>query len=208
MNSEKDKEDQPKISKLSKDIKQAKQEFNKSEREKTDLEKEIEELKKKNEEYFDQLLRLKAEFENYRKRVEREKSELTEWVKYDIMLSLLSLYDMFRMAKNHISESPSDIENLKVGLNMIFSEFDKLFKSMGLLEIDILNKEYDPMTCEIIETVEGDDESDGKVVEVIQPGYKINNHLLRPAKVKVARKHQDLPNSSTQEGSNKKETKT
>ncbi len=200
MSSNKDKENQNKISQLNKQIEELKEEIKNCEAEKPELEKEIEELKKKNEEYYDQLLRLKAEFENYRKRVEKEKSELAEWVKYDVMLSILPLYDMLKMAQDHISQSPSDIENLKVGLGMIFSEFDKLFESMGLSELDVLNKQYDPMTCEIVGTVEGDGENEGLVVEVVQPGYIAKNRLIRPAKVKIVKKSQPSKEASELQG--------
>jgi molecular chaperone GrpE len=71
---------------------------------------------------------------------------------------------------------------------MIFTEFEKLFKNQGVEVIDILNKRYDPMLCEIVQTVEGNDENDGVVVEVVQPGYIMNGKLLKAAKVKVAKK--------------------
>lgn len=182
------KENIEKISELKEKVEELKEEVRECEKEKSSSEKEFEEWKKKAEDYYDQLLRLKAEFENYRKRTEKEKVELIEWTKYDFILSLLPLFEMMKMAKSHISDSNSDVEGIKTGLSMIFSEFEKVFKSVGLLEVDVLNKPYDPMTCEIIGTVDGNDENDGKVVEIVQPGYLLKNRVLKPAKVRIAKK--------------------
>jgi len=152
-----------------------------------DLDARVKDYKKKAEDYYDQLLRLKAEFENFRKRVDKEKKELLAWGKYDFMQHLIPLYEMMNMAKIHI-ENSSSYEDIKTGVNMIFTEFEKLFKNQGVEVIDILNKRYDPMLCEIVQTVEGNDENDGVVVEVVQPGYIMNGKLLKAAKVKVAKK--------------------
>jgi molecular chaperone GrpE (heat shock protein) len=82
---------------------------------------------------------------------------------------------------------------------MIFNEFEKIFKANGLTEIDILNKKYDPMLCEIVATVDG--EEDGKVVEIIQPGYIIDGRLLKPAKVKIIKKVDSNSNATSEPGS-------
>ncbi|MCX7647127.1 MAG: nucleotide exchange factor GrpE [Elusimicrobiales bacterium] len=176
-------------------IEELKEEIKECDKDKKEIEKELEDYKKKSEEYYEQLLRLKAEFENYRKRVDKEKHDLIAWGKYDFMKHLLPLYEMMNMAKNHL-ENSSSYEDIKVGLNMIFAEFDKLFKNQGVSEVDALNKKYDPMTCEIIGTVEGNDENDGNVVEVVQPGYMINGKLLKAARVKVAKKKEETQDKS------------
>lgn len=173
-----------KMSEIKEEIKELKEEVKNCQEEKVNTEKELEEYKKKADEYYDQLLRLKADFENYRKRVEKEKKELMEWARYNMMLEILPVYEMLKTAKTHFNSS--DVESLKMGIDMILSEFDKFFKNVGLSEIDVLDKQYDPMTSEIVATVDG--EEDGKVVEVIQPGYMFNSQVIRPAKVKVIKK--------------------
>jgi molecular chaperone GrpE len=173
------------LDKTKEKIEELKEEKKECENEKNNILLELDEYKKKAEDYYDQLLRLKAEFENYRKRVEKEKIELVKWGKYDFMQSILPLYEMMNMAKKHIENSSSH-KDIKYGLDMIFAEFDKVFKNHGLTEIDVFNKKYDPMLCEIVATVDGDDE--GKVVEVISPGYMVDGRILRPAKVKVIKK--------------------
>jgi len=175
-------------------IEELKEEKKECEKQEKILLNELEEYKKKSQDYYDQLLRLKAEFENYRKRVEKEKIEMIKYGKYDIMQSILPLYEMMNMAKKHIETSKSH-EDIKIGIDMIFNEFDKIFKSNGLVEIDILNKKYDPMLCEIVSTIDGDE--DGKVVEIIQPGYLIDGRLLKPAKVKIIKKDHAATNSES-----------
>ncbi|MCX7905168.1 MAG: nucleotide exchange factor GrpE [Elusimicrobiales bacterium] len=191
-----------KISELKDKIEDLKEDIKECHKLNDSYEKELELYKKKADEYYDQLLRLKAEFENYRKRIEKEKQELIEWTKYDFILSLLPLVEMMKMAKSHI-ETQSDIENVKIGLSMIFNEFEKVFKNVGLSEIDVMGKVYDPMTCEIIGTVEGDDENDGKVVEIIQPGYIMNNRVIKPAKVRIAKKNKSSNDNLNIEEENK-----
>lgn len=168
------------------ELKETKEELKECNNKKTDLENKLEEYRKKSEEYYEQLLRLKAEFENYRKRIDREKKDLIDWGKYDMIQRILPVFEMMQMAKSHINDN-SDIENLKQGLNMIFAEFEKFFKEQGVKEIDVLNKTYDPMLCEIVGIVETDSGEDGKVVEIIQPGYTVADRLLRPAKVKITK---------------------
>lgn len=196
-----------------KDLKEAKEKINEAneeivscEKEKSSIEKELQESKKKEQEYYDQLLRLKAEFENYRKRIEKEKHEIANWARYDFIQHIIPLYEMMKMASAHISNS-SSLDDIKKGLEMIFLEFEKLFKAEGVSEIDILNKKCDPMLCETIATVDGDGSNDDIVVEVVQPGYMVNGRLLKPAKVKVAKKKEikeskenvEKPEEKTQE---------
>lgn len=144
--------------------------------------------------YYDQLLRLKADFENYRKRNEKEKPELIKWGKYELILKIFPLYDMLISAHNHVINmdvgkcSKEQIDSLIKGLDMVFAEFSKSFEAEGIRPMELLNKPYDPMLCEIIGIVEGDEKNDGLVVEEFQKGYMIESKVLRPAKVKIAKK--------------------
>jgi len=143
--------------------------------------------------YYEQILRLKADFENYRKRIEKEKPQLIEWGKKELILKIFPLYEILLSAHQHITRfdyekcSKEQIEELIKGLDLIFKEFSKLFEGEGIRQMDLLNKPYDPMMCEIIGIVDGNDDNDGLVVEVIQNGYMIDSQILRPAKVKIAK---------------------
>ena len=140
--------------------------------------------------YYDQLLRLQADFENYRKRVEKEKPELIKYGKAEMLIRLLPLYDMLLSAHNHVNsamDGGSSDEVLK-GLEMIFKEFSRLFEAEGLRPMDPVGKPYDPMASEILGVVDGDDSNDGLVTEELQKGFFYGDKILRPARVKIAKK--------------------
>ncbi len=151
---------------------------------------ELEKQKKQTEDYYNQLLRLQADFENYRKRMEKDRPELIKWGKAEILLRLLPLYDMLLSAHAHINtarENGGGDETLK-GLEMIFKEFSKVFDAEGLRAMDPVGKPYDPMASEILGVVEGTEENDGFVVEELQKGFYYGDKILRPARVKIAGK--------------------
>ena len=155
-------------------------------------------------EYYNQLVRLKAEFENYRKRVEREKPELVKWGKAGILLKLIPLYDVLLNAHAHVNkaigqnkssgEQPSsgqhkaETEELFKGLEIIFKEFSKVFESEGIQVMETVGKPCDPMAHEVMGTVEGNSSNDGAVVEELQRGFTVEGRVLRPARVRIAKK--------------------
>ena len=151
---------------------------------------ELEKQKKQSDDYYNQLLRLQADFENYRKRMEKDRPELIKWGKAEILLKLLPFYDMLLSAHAHINtakENGGGDETLK-GLEMIFKEFSKVFDAEGLRAMDTVGKPYDPMASEILGIVEGTEENDGFVVEELQKGFYYGEKILRPARVKIAKK--------------------
>lgn len=142
------------------------------------------------EDYFNQLLRLQADFENYRKRMEKERPELIRWGKAELLLKLLPLYDMLLAAHAHINtskENGNGGETLK-GLEIVFGEFSKVFDAEGLRAMEPAGKPYDPMASEILGVVDGTEENDGQVVEELQKGFYYGDKILRPARVKIAKK--------------------
>lgn len=143
----------------------------------------LEETKKEAENYYDQLLRLKADFENFRKRAEKEKKEYLEWGKEKILLKQLSMNDILENALKSAKEG-KNLDSIIVGLEMVNKEFNKMLKEEGVEEIKC--EQFDHNLCEALEQVESE-EKDGTVLEVYQKGYKINGKLMRPAKVKVAK---------------------
>ena len=151
---------------------------------------ELEKQKKQAEDYYGQLLRLQADFENYRKRVEKEKPELIKYGKADILIRLLPLYDLLLSAHNHINSARDGggSDDVLKGLEMIFKEFSKVFEAEGLRPMEPVGKPYDPMASEILGVVEGTDENDGLGTEELQKGFYYGEKILRPARVKIARK--------------------
>ena len=154
-------------------------------------ESELNDFEKKAAEYYDQLIRLKADFENFRKRTEKEKLELIKWGKNEVILKIFPLYDVLLSAHEHLAGvdplacDKERIEDVLKGLDMIFKEFSRFFESEGIRSMDLLNKPYDPMKCEIIGIDQGTEENDGFVTEIFQKGYMLDDRVLRPAKCQV-----------------------
>jgi molecular chaperone GrpE len=146
-----------------------------------------EQAKAKAADYYDQLLRLKAEFENFRRRTEKEKADTYRWGKEEIVLRLVSLMDVMEQAEAAAHGSP-DIKSMINGLDMLYREFKRLLKEEGLEEVSAAEGEnYDHALHEAVETEERE-EDDGRVLAVLQKGYRFMGHLLRPARVKISKK--------------------
>ncbi|MFH1619303.1 MAG: nucleotide exchange factor GrpE [bacterium] len=147
--------------------------------------------------YYDQMVRLKAEFENYCKRMEKERPELIKWGRTELLLRMLPLYDVLLHAHAHVNKVMIEDKaacngvtgDLCRGLELIFKEFSKLFESEGVREMETVGRPYDPMAHEIVGIVEaGDDAADGTVAEELQKGFMTGDRVVRPARVKIARK--------------------
>jgi molecular chaperone GrpE len=151
---------------------------------------ELEKQKTQAADYYNQLLRLQADFENYRKRVDKEKPEWVRWGKGEILLRLLPLYDLLQAAHSHVngSKEAGNSDEVLKGLEMIFKEFSKVFDAEGLRVMEPVGKPYDPMASEILGVVDGAEENDGLVLEELQKGFYYGDKILRPARVKIARK--------------------
>lgn len=140
----------------------------------------------KAQEYLNQILSLKAEFENYRKRVDREKPEIFRFGKAELLLKLLPIYDLLLQAHREVQASHNDTPLAK-GMEGIFKEFEKIFKEEDVAAMSPEGKPYDALLHEVLGTVESE-APEGTVIDVPQAGFTLNGKLLRSAKVRVARK--------------------
>lgn len=138
--------------------------------------------------YFDQLLMLQAEFENFRKRVDREKPELMRHGRREVLERMIPLYDVLLAAHDQVAQSNGEKGELVRGLEMIFEEFTKLFEAEGVAVIASIGEKYDFDRHEVLGQVETDEYAEGVVVEELQRGYLIGGKVLRPAKVRIAKK--------------------
>lgn len=163
--------------------------------------------KKKADEYWDQLLRLQAEFSNYRKRSEKEKIDAIVYGKEMIFERMISLLDIMEQALKH-SQTATDLNMMKQGFKMVVDEFLKFLKSEGIEPIQVVGENFDPHFHEALEQIEIEDEkNNNKVIDEIQKGYFFNGRLFRAAKVRVGKnKKEDLIENS-KEISNESETK-
>lgn len=150
------------------------------------LKQSLDEARAKAAEYYDQLVRLRAEFENFRKRAEKEKGDCRRWGKQEIILGLVSIMDVMEQAEA-AAHKTTDMKSVLAGLDMLYGEFKRLMKEEGLEEIGVKEgDDFDHEIHEAVETVQKEGE-DGKIVAVLQKGYRLNGVLLRPVRVKVSK---------------------
>jgi len=141
------------------------------------LKKEIELLKQQTEEFKNKYLRALADYQNLEKRISEEKFEIIKNANKHLILGLLPFLGNLEKAEVFIKD-----KGLKITKDHLFN----ILKEIGLEEIEVLNKEYDPNSAEVIDTVEGD--KDNIVTEVLRKGYKLNDKILQVAQVKVTKK--------------------
>lgn len=148
--------------------------------------KKIEALEEKNKDIHDRFLRLYSEFDNYRKRTSKEKLELFKNASSDLIAELLPILDDFERALQSINEDKNSTETLSEGVSLIYNKLKSILKSKGLEEIDALGKEFDTDYHEAITQIPVEEpELKGKVVDVVEKGYMLNDKVLRYAKVVV-----------------------
>jgi len=143
----------------------------------------------KAEAYFDQLLRLQAEFENARKRLQKEKEDHTKYSHGEMVRGLLPIYDHFDLALSNLNGT-SNPEVILKGVTLIKNEMWEFLTRHGLSRIETVGRPFNPEQHEAVEVMEDDSRPEDMVVEEVRPGYLLHGRLLRPATVKVSRKKQ------------------
>lgn len=144
-------------------------------------------------EYKDSLLRLQAEFENFKKRIDREKVQFRQFAAAEAVKSLLPVLDSFELALKSIKGD----DKISKGLEMIYGQFYSALESQGLRPIKAMGGRFDPYRHEVLLQDETDDErKDRVIVEEFQKGYIFNDAVLRCSKVRILRfaKKEDMQN--------------
>jgi molecular chaperone GrpE len=149
------------------------------------LKSETEELKNDNAALRDQLLRKQAEFENYRRRTERERTDVYKRGKKEVLLEMLSVLDNFERAMLSVSKT-EDEDALKLGFELIYKQFKDILIRMGIEPVESVGHLFDPHVHEAVTIEETSEHEANMVIEEFQRGYKLGDQLLRPAQVKVA----------------------
>ena len=135
----------------------------------------------------DELLRSKAEFINYRKRLEDEQVRLLKFCNEDLIKETLPILDNFERAISMDDTNLDDeVSKFLSGFKMIYCNFVNVLKNYGVIEIDGNNKPFDPVYHEAIMTEKRDGVEAGMVLEVLQKGYILKGKVIRPAMVKVS----------------------
>jgi molecular chaperone GrpE len=146
------------------------------------LEQDVAALVAERDELKDRVLRAQAEFQNFRKRTERERVELFEYASMEAVRGLLTVLDDFERA----AKSESSDKEYSAGIELIYNRFYETLKKLGLEPIDSVGKPFDPQVHNAIDKVETDEVPDHTVIEEFGRGYNFKGRLLRPAMVKVA----------------------
>ncbi len=147
---------------------------------------ELDKANKKIAELEDKYLRQVAEFDNFRRRVMKEKAELILNGGEKVLTSLLPVVDDLERAQQHMANA-TDVKALKEGIDLIIDKFNKLLKSQGVKEIETKGKDFDVNYHEAITMIPSEnDEQKGKIVDCVSKGYTLNDKVIRYAKVVVA----------------------
>lgn len=136
-------------------------------------------------ELYDRLLRKQAEFENFRKRIQREREDLLAHAAADLIRALLPVLDGFDRALKHRDVRVP--EQFYQGMELIQRELFEVLSRAGLTPVETAGKGFDPHFHQAVETVEVPGARDQDIVEEVQRGYMLKHRLLRPATVKVAK---------------------
>ncbi|MEO5361492.1 MAG: nucleotide exchange factor GrpE [Nitrospirota bacterium] len=146
----------------------------------------IEKLRLENAELQDKYMRMYAEFDNYRKRVQKEKDEIYKYGTESLVSSLLVLADNLDAALSHVKPGAADA--LAQGVDMTRKELRKILASNGVTEVETKGKTFDPAFHHAMAEVERDDLADKTVVEEFRKGYVFKDRLIRAALVSVSKK--------------------
>ena len=174
-------EEKPKEKKSSKKSGSAKKETKKKEEPEVKAEPEVssdEAIKEANNKY----LRLMAEYDNYRKRSQKEREALYGDIKADVVNKFLPVYDNLVRAL----DQPTEDEAYRKGVEMIMAQFNKTMEGLGVTEIDSIGETFDPNLHNAVMHVDDETKGENEVVEVFQKGFKLGDKVIRFAMVKVA----------------------
>ncbi len=139
-------------------------------------------LKAERDQLLDRLARLQAEFENARKRVEREKADYRDFATGNVVEQFLPVLDNFGLAL----KANGSAEQLRSGVELIVKQMEEVLAKLQVTPVPTVGEEFDPRVHEALGAVERDDLPDQHVAEEIRRGYKLRERLLRPAMVRVA----------------------
>jgi molecular chaperone GrpE len=145
----------------------------------------VDELRRQRDDYQDRWLRKTAEFDNYRKRIERERREQADLAVVSLMQDLLFVVDDFDRALT--VEAGADAESYRKGVELIYQKLTDLLRKRGVKAFESLGADFDPNLHQAVEHESSPAHREGQVMAELQKGYMMGDRLLRPAMVKVAK---------------------
>lgn len=150
------------------------------------LKEELKSLKAQNKDYYGQLQRQQAEFDNFRKRTQKEKDDLVKYAAERVLTSMLPIVDNFERALA-AAKSNSDMESFSRGVEMIFRQMMTILEKEGLRPIEAVGKPFDPNLHEAVLQEDSEEHAENIVIEELQKGYYLKDKIIRPSMVKVAK---------------------
>ncbi len=153
--------------------------------EEADAEKAEADAKAAEEQESERYMRLMAEFQNFKRRAAREKSDIHAYANEKIIGELLPVLDNFERA---LQTESGDLESYSKGMELIFTQLKTALEHAGLEEIKALGEEFDPNVHNAVMTEDSEEHEDGRISKVLQKGYKLNDKVIRPSMVAVVRK--------------------
>jgi molecular chaperone GrpE len=147
----------------------------------TQLQAEVDRVKGERDQLVDRLARLQAEFENARKREERERKDFRDFAVSGAVEQFLPVLDNFQLALG----SSGSLEQLRSGIELIVKQMEEVLRSLHVVPVETLGTRFDPRVHEALESVDRHDLPDHQVLEEVRRGYRIRDRLLRPALVRV-----------------------
>jgi molecular chaperone GrpE len=146
---------------------------------------ELAEARRERDDLYDRLLRKTAEFDNYRKRVERERRESAQYAAGDLLEALLPIVDDFERALQ--AEAGPDAEAYRQGIELIYRQLQDLLARRGVTPVDAVGRMFDPRVHQALTYESSPGRAEGEVIGEVRRGYTLGDRLLRPAMVKVAK---------------------
>lgn len=169
----------------------AQEQIEQESQEETPLEnEEVSEYKEKFEELNNKYIRLAADFDNFRKRTQAEKEELSKYTTAEVLKKLTGVLDTFDRAQEHL-KNVENCQTVKESYELAFKQLIEALKKLGLTEIEALGKDFNPQEHEAITQVPTDEYAPDTVAMVAQKGYKLEDRVIRPALVGVAKEKEE-----------------
>jgi len=147
----------------------------------------LKEIVKEDEAVLNRLVRLQADFENFKKRSQKEKTEMYQFASENFATKLLPVMDNLERAEAALSEASEEVKGYVDGLEMVFKQLKDVLKEEGLEEI-VCEGPFDPNLHHGVAVGQDDEKDDQEIIDVFQKGYKFKGKVIRPAMVKVCSK--------------------
>ena len=154
---------------------------------------EVQKLQEERDGLYDRLLRKQAEFENYKKRAERDRADYIQFASADLIRELLNALDSFDLAIRNAAKDESSDQSMLKGFSLIYKQFQDTLTRFGLKTIEAKGQKFDPNVHQAVSTTATDEVEENTVVDEFRKGYMLNGRLLRPAMVNVAVRRQEGP---------------